>query len=412
MSTQDRSAAAPVRATSRDREEPAAVGTPHVLRLCSVFEAHPSALDAVGFDPVGGMQNHTANLTRCLDRLGWRQTVVTSRLGGDAGTSGLGSMGVVVRVGARTRLMRQLWAAASLPRVLTRTRNVDLVHAHQGEDVALLPLAWLTARAHRCPLVVTVHCSMQHTVRGSSPRDLLLLHLGGLVERIVLRSAAAIVTLAEHTATRLVESGIAPAKVHVVPSGFDPDLFAAPTADRFPFMGRPRVGYVGRVARQKSAHLAVQAFGRLQTPAHLVVVGDGPDIVRVQRAIDALPPDTSVALCGFCPHDDVPAVLRSLDVLVLPSTYEELGSVLTEALAVGLPAVASDVGGVPEVLRDSGLLVPPGDVRALAAALDAVLRDPELAAQLSAIGQVRARRYEWPRLARKVARVYRDVLAT
>jgi glycosyltransferase involved in cell wall biosynthesis len=118
-----------------------------------------------------------------------------------------------------------------------------------------------------------------------------------------------------------------------------------------------------------------------------------------------------VLLTGFVEHTAVPGVLASLDVLVLPSAYEEMGSVLTEAMASGLPVVASDVGGIPEVVRDgvTGLLVPPGDVGALAAALDRLAADPELRARLSAGARDRAADYAWPRLAGRVAAVYAGV---
>jgi glycosyltransferase involved in cell wall biosynthesis len=104
-------------------------------------------------------------------------------------------------------------------------------------------------------------------------------------------------------------------------------------------------------------------------------------------------------------------VLASLDVLVLPSAYEEMGSVLTEAMASGLPVVASDVGGIPEVVRhgETGLLVPPGDVDALAAALDRLVADAGLRARLSAGARARAAGYAWPRLAARVAAVYARV---
>src|SRR3712207_7374469 len=87
----------------------------------------------------------------------------------------------------------------------------------------------------------------------------------------------------------------------------------------------------------------------MRQPASLVVVGDGPDRERVHALAAGLP---RVHLTGFVEHTAVPAVLASLDVLVLPSAYEEMGSVLVEAMVAGLPVVASDVGGIPEVVRD------------------------------------------------------------
>jgi glycosyltransferase involved in cell wall biosynthesis len=384
----------------------------HVLRLCSVFEPLPAGGTVDGraarYDPIGGMQNHTAALTRCLDAQEHVQTVVTSRLAGRRGVTRFGRSAVVHRTGLPLPRLRQLWALDALRVVLRSARPVDVVHAHQGEDLATLPLARLAARRHRCPLVVTVHCSVGHTLTGRGLRTRLLRALGGWVERSALRRADAVVVLTDRTAAALAADGVPAGRVHTIPSGFDPALFAGTSPDVFTGVGRPRIGYVGRLAPQKRTDRLVEAVGRMREPASLVVVGDGPDRERVQ-ALAAGRPRTH--LTGFVEHTAVPAVLASLDVLVLPSAYEEMGSVLTEAMASGLPVVASDVGGIPEVVRhgETGLLVPPGDVDALAAALDRLAADPGLRARLAAGARARAAAYAWPRLAARVAAVYARV---
>jgi glycosyltransferase involved in cell wall biosynthesis len=138
-----------------------------VLRLCSVFE--PAALSgrSAAYDAIGGMHNHTAELSRHLDKMGARQLVLTSRLDGPAGRTGFGRHGQIVRTGVDTRLARQAWAPLAAPLALSGA-PVDVVHGHCGEDIAVLPLARLAARRHRCPLVITVHASVRHNMR--SPR--------------------------------------------------------------------------------------------------------------------------------------------------------------------------------------------------------------------------------------------------
>ena len=395
----------------------------HVLRLCSVFEppaapardgtALPGELDtrAAGFDPIGGMQNHTAALTRCLDDLGIRQTVLTSRLAAPRATTASGGA-TVSRRGLPVRRLRQLWALDALPAVLRRGARVDVVHAHQGEDLAVLPLALLAARRHACPLVVTVHCSVGHTLTGTSVRTRLLRRVGGWVERSALRRADAVVVLTERSAAALRADGVPADRLVVNPSGFDPALIAGALRDVFPRVPRPRVGYVGRLAPQKRADRLVEAFGRMRRTGSLVLVGDGPDRALVRRLVAASPARERVTEVGFVDHATVPSVLSSIDVLVLPSAYEEMGSVLTEAMAAGLPVVATDVGGIPEVVRhgETGLLVPPDDVDALAAALDRVVGDAALRERLAAGARARARGYSWPVLAGRVAEVYVRVL--
>ncbi len=394
----------------------------HVLRLCSVFEPAPTPGDstvegrAARFDPIGGMQNHTAALTRCLDAQGHRQTVLTSRLAGPRRTDRLGRAAVVHRTGIRTTWLRQLWAPAALPRALARRPAagppaVDVVHAHQGEDLATLVLARAAARRHRCPLVVTVHCSVGHTLAGRTLHVRLLRSVGGWIERTTLRRADAVVVLTERTAAALRADGVPAERIAVVPSGFEPALFAAPDERGAADRTRLRIGYVGRLAAQKRVDLLVTAFGRMTRPAELVLVGDGPERARVHRLVRQSPAADRIRATGFVEHSAVPGVLASLDVLVLPSAYEEMGSVLTEAMAAGLPVVASDVGGIPEVVRhgETGLLVPPGDVAALAAALDRLAAEPGLRDRLAAGARHRAADYSWPFLAGRVADLYRRV---
>jgi len=95
---------------------------------------------------------------------------------------------------------------------------------------------------------------------------------------------------------------------------------------------------------------------------------------------------------------------------VLPSVYEELGSVLLEAMAAGLPVVASAVGGIPDALGAAGRLVPPSDPAALAAAVDEVLDDPALAAGMGDAARRRATAFSWDALAGRVLDVYREVV--
>jgi len=103
------------------------------------------------------------------------------------------------------------------------------------------------------------------------------------------------------------------------------------------------------------------AFARLPAGAQLLVVGDGPDRPALRRRAQRF--GSRVHFAGFVPHLQVPAVLRHVDMLVLPSLYEDLSSVLIEAMAVGLPVVATRVGGTADLVHDgvNGLLVAPRD---------------------------------------------------
>jgi glycogen(starch) synthase len=380
-----------------------------VLRICSVFE--PAALNpgAARYDAIGGMQNHTAELSRCLDRMGIRQLVLTSRLDGPPGRTEFGRYGRVVRTGVHMPVARQAWALMAARPALGDPGPVHVVHAHCGEDIAVLPLARLAASRHGCPLVITEHASVRHTMRVTSARTAWLRLAGGLAEARGLAGADAVIVLTPAAADRLLRDGLPGSRVQVIPPGYDPGIFDAVTSDPFPHLPRPRVGYVGRIAPQKDVGTLVEAFGRVGQQACLLVVGDGPG--RRATEHQARPLAQRVHFTGFLPHAMIPAVLGHIDLLVLATRYEELPSVLVEGMAAGLPVVASRVGGIPALIDDdvNGLLVPPGDVGALATAITRLLTEPDTAARLSAAARQTAQRYAWPALARQVAAIYQRV---
>src|SRR5215207_9008204 len=181
-----------------------------VLRLCSVFEPPPSALVGRGvkFDPIGGMQNHTAELTRALDRRGVVQTVLTTRPPTAPYFQRLGDHARVIRLGFPVRRFRQLYApqAAILAPILAA--RADVVHVHLGEDLAVLPVGAAAARLHRLPLVLTVHTSLRHTLALSDFRSAVLKALGGPIECWGEHSAEAVLVITPRLRRLLVSDGV------------------------------------------------------------------------------------------------------------------------------------------------------------------------------------------------------------
>ena len=141
------------------------------------------------------------------------------------------------------------------------------------------------------------------------------------------------------------------------------------------------------------------------------MAGDGPE----RDALDDLPTElrSRVTLLGTVPNAALPGVAAACDLYLGPATGgESFGVVLIEAMAAGLPVVASETPGYNEVVRDGvdGLLVPPSDPGALAAAAGRVLGDPELTARLVAAGRDRARDFDWPGVVDRIEAIYRRAL--
>jgi phosphatidylinositol alpha-mannosyltransferase len=198
----------------------------------------------------------------------------------------------------------------------------------------------------------------------------------------------------------------------VIPNGVDVARFAsASPADLGP--GR-KLLFVGRLHARKGFPIAVEAFARL-APARpdlrLVVAGDGSE----RSAPDRLDPAVRerITMLGAVPNQDLPPIHAACDVFVAPNTGgESFGIVLLEAMAAGLPVVASDIPGFDEVVTDGldGLLVPPENAAALETAVARLLDEPETAARLADAGRGRAARADWTVVVEDLETAYRDAV--
>ncbi|MFP3714115.1 glycosyltransferase family 4 protein [Puerhibacterium sp. TATVAM-FAB25] len=234
------------------------------------------------------------------------------------------------------------------------------------------------------------------------------------LERAALRGAAGVHTCND-AAGRIVRDKGATGAVETVPLGVDPAVFrpAAPDAGRRPDPDRFRVGYAGRLAAHKGVGTlldAVLADDRLR----LDLAGAGPLEGELRRR--AAPAGERVRFLGTLDGADLAAFYRSVDVLAVPSLetpgwVEQFGRVAVEAMACGVPVVASATGALPDVVGGAGLLVPADDPAALGAALRRVADDPDLAATMRADGLRRAAACTWDAVAERYARLYARAVA-
>jgi sugar transferase (PEP-CTERM/EpsH1 system associated) len=178
------------------------------------------------------------------------------------------------------------------------------------------------------------------------------------------------------------------------------------------------VGTVGRLAAVKDQKTLLLAFAEVlrtnpQQSGRLrcILVGDGPERSVLQDLVAALGLEDSVWMAGD--RDDIPELLASMDVFVLPSLGEGISNTVLEAMASGLPVVATRVGGNPELVEDgvTGLLVPVGDVTALANALQTLIDDPAQCEQMAHAAVRRVQRdFDWERTVASYLQVYDDLL--
>jgi glycosyltransferase involved in cell wall biosynthesis len=176
------------------------------------------------------------------------------------------------------------------------------------------------------------------------------------------------------------------------------------------------IGFLGRLVEEKGIHLLIRSLVQLPQNVHLLVVGRGPLLAKLRSLARDLEVENRITFLRPVPYVNVPRILNEMDILVLPSidtkySSERFGRVLIEGMACEVPVVASDSGGIPDVVGDAGLLFRAGDENDLAKKLLLLLYDNALRTQLAKKGRARVlRMYDVPVIAERLADSLRDIL--
>jgi len=202
----------------------------------------------------------------------------------------------------------------------------------------------------------------------------------------------------------------------VIPQfGVDPELFSPPDR-RDPGRGFV-IGYVGRLVPEKGVDLLIRAAAGLPSPWQLAIAGDGPDRAALVALSRQLGVDGQVCFDGQLPSGRMPAYLRQLDVLVLPSRSrpnwtEQFGRVLIEAMACGVVVLGSDSGEIPNVIDRAGWVFPEDDMAELRSRLLRLMQEVDKRAELGSLGRRRVlERYTQAGVATRTVNVYKEMLA-
>ena len=301
--------------------------------------------------------------------------------------------------------------------IFRSARWAEIVHSHLLKaDMATAVLATLAGR--RSSLVASKHNDEQVLKRP------LVSLAHGLLGRLPRRT----IVLSDHVGRFVAEHGrISPARIRRIYYGLDPTPFeaasAAPRAEldalRATFGFRPEhvvFTCVARFAPQKAHDVLLRALRAVDDDrVRLLLVGDDP-FGDGRRKAESLARELDLAdravFAGI--RRDVPAILAASDAFVMPSLWEGLGLVFLESMATGLPVVSTRVSAIPEVVVDgeTGLLVPPADVEALAGAMRSLAREPDLRDRLGRAGRARVReRFGLDRMIDETLAVYAEVLS-
>ena len=392
------------------------------MRIGMVSE-HASPLAALGGVDAGGQNVHVAALASALSQRGHEVEVYTRRDGWRLPHRVQLCAGVeVVHVPAGPPLPlpkdQLLPFMPEFGRWLTRTwlggRRPDVVHAHFWmSGLAALQ----AARQVAAPVVQTFHAlgvvkrRHQGACDTSPPTRV-------RTEARLARDVDLVIATCTDEVEELAAVGVPVEQLQVVPCGVDTTHFT-PQGPQLWSDGVGRLLCVSRLVERKGVDTVVRALAAL--PGVELIIAGGPpteelaDDAEANRLI-ALAYEIGVAdrvrLVGRVVHEDMPALLRSADVVVSTPWYEPFGIVPLEAMACGRPVVASAVGGMLDTVQDgvTGVLVPPRNPEALAGALRPLLADAGLRQRLGEAGRRRAvERYDWARVAHETERAYETI---
>lgn len=365
---------------------------------------------------IGGAEQQAEDLARELQRRGSDVFVLTQSLPGAARWEDLRGLEVFRAIaGLRFGFVFGLAYLASTLRFLWRKRrDYDLIHCHTLylHTVA----AVLVARACGKKVLVKVACTRDYgdlAVLGRMAGASLLL--------AVLRRADLFVAISSEVAAELRGAGVPESRIRLVPNFVDVDHYR-PAAEK----GRLRrelllpegvaiVLFAGRLTPQKGLPHLLEAWSRLaarRRGALLVLLGDGSAAADLKAAGSRLGIAASVRFAGAT--DNVRDYLQAADLFVLPSLSEGMPNALLQAMACGLPCVATNIGGARDMISDGsdGLLVEPGDAAALGGAIARLLTDGALAVALGTRARATAEsRYARARVVPEYSALYRELLS-
>ncbi len=360
------------------------------------------------FEPFdGGVPEHVLRLATGLRNYGWEPEVI-----GPAGSPWLTELrdaGVSVHElpSAQVRGPRALGAAQAL-RELDWSRGYTIVHAHSSVAGGLARLAL----PRRGRLIYTPHCFAFAAGFGAPQRELYR-----AVEQALLPRTAALIAASEwereQAVGRLRGAGD---RTHVVHHGVRVAAGAEPDPELLAFKREGRlVGFLARLAEQKDPVTLVRAAGLLHRRGALrgrvALIGNGELRAEVDREIERLGLGDAVRAFPF--RGSVERYLWAFDLMVWPSLWESLPIGLLEAMACGLPVLASRVGGISEAVLDgvNGRLIEPGEPEQLAAGLGELLADPDRLVKWGNAGRrIVEERFSIDRMVRQTAEVYDEVV--
>lgn len=366
---------------------------------------------------LGGSARNTIDSVAAAARAGYRTILATGPSTDEPDITFAAQRGGwrIVRISSFRRQVSPVHDLRALAQTIRwiRRERAHILHTHTSKAGIIGRLAGYLSRV---PVILhTPHGHVLHGYYGAT-----LTRFFTMLERMAARRTDRIVVLTERGVEQHLAQGIGRAHQYVViPSGVDIEGLRAQAPSRAEARARldwdeshPFILGIGRLVPVKGFDLVVRAMPevlRKQPAARLVLVGDGPERTRLQQLARESQVLHRITFAGAT--EGLAPYLAAADILVAPSRNEGMGRAIVEAMSLGLPVVASRVGGIPSVVSDgeSGRLVSPEDPAGIADALIGLLGDPGLRDTYGACGKKRAELFSLPRMESLLLKLYRTV---
>lgn len=374
----------------------------------------------------GGSGTYAYNLAKELARLGHEVHVITPRVVGY--DKELVEEGLVVH---RLSFLNKPFLAAlsfwfslrkEFPSLKRQAGGFDIVHDNGLSAFSLSP------KAVFCPRVVTIHHLARTTLKAleASLLDRVRnlrgeIGISPVIERLCMKRADRIIAVSQHTKRDIVDTyGLPESMIEVIYHGVRPEDYVVAEKEKVKLRStlginlQPMILFVGRLSPRKGVDILLRALPPVlaKVEVKLVLVGSGNQRDYRQLAQSLGVSDKAIFL-GRVPDNTLRLLYSSCDLFVLPSRLEGLGIVILEAMAAGKPIVATNVGGIPELIESgqNGILVEADEEGKLASAIIKVLSDKSLAKTIGGNNMKKAReRYSWEVAARKAEHVYNELI--
>ena len=353
-----------------------------------------------GFPPdrVGGMEIASYNIAKHLANKGHSIHIITSSYSDSLNEDKF----VVHPVGMRkTKIIGPLFDQRNILPVIKEI-NPEIIHA-QGISTSGISgfTAFLIKKLLKIPYVVYG--------RGG---DIYPFNVEKILVKAILNNANSVIALTEHMKKEMQK--ISAKEISVIPNGIDIDRFND-SSPKFSESSDTKIIFVGNLRLEKGLSYLIEAMRYITKKdinSRLLIVGEGPQKENLEKLVTKLNINDIVTFSGKVATEEVPVYLKNSDIFTLPSLQEGFPNVLLEAMASGLPVVATDVNGINEIIEDckNGFLVRPQNSKEIAEKILLLLEDNELRKRISKQNMKKASKYSWKQTVQMLENVYNNAL--